>query len=441
MTTTDPRPCRLRAVDVAFVLALTAATTAALLAGPRIKVETPNGTVVLEFPDGIPDDAEVLVDGAVVKYQRKGDKDAEVIVTAGEREVMVRAGGKEFRARDKVVVPKSGKAPAVTVAFTGRDSTDVGQKTKPALGDDPVGPVLSMAGHKGTGYFLAFSPDGLSAVTLGGGDYHVWDLVKRRSVQHWNSNTAGTIWRSARPVFAGGGKVVVGGNGEEVLIYEATSGRKAGGSLKVKDSVIRWVDLSPDGTRILTGSRDGFVRLYNFKDGTKLNEFKHGSAIVHTAFSTDGKFILTASEEGKTVYLWNLEKDKQERSFDGHKDVIFAVGFSADGKKAYSASRDNTVRVWEVETGKELAKIDAGGRDTDLKCAAFCPSLRRAVTGHAWGSVMAWDLDTKERLELFTKQKRHIAAVAISPDGQHALTSEEGNEDTPLWLYRLPPKK
>src|SRR5205807_2144812 len=132
----------------ALVLTATA-TVAVLLLGQRIKVETPNGTIVLEFPDGLPDDAEVVVDGTVVKYQRTGDKNAEVVVTAGEREIVVRAGGKEFRSKDKVVVPKSGKTPAVTVAFASRRSgTDTGQPTKPVLGDDPVGPVISMTGHK-----------------------------------------------------------------------------------------------------------------------------------------------------------------------------------------------------------------------------------------------------------------------------------------------------
>jgi WD40 repeat protein len=435
-----PKPRRRWRIWAVLALVLAAmGTTAALLLGPRVKVETPNGTVVLEFPDGIPEDAEVLVDGAVVKYQRMGDKDAKIVVVAGEREVVVKSGGKEFRAKDKVVVPKNGKAPAVTVAFAGRTSgTDIGQKTKPALGDDPVGPVISMTGHKGPGYFVTFSSDGLHAVSLGGADYHVWDLAKRRSLLHWNPNS-NSIWVHPRPVFASGVKLVLGGAADEVWLYDSATGRKAGGPIKIKEAVIRWVDLSPDSSRAVTGSRDGVVCLWNMKDGTKLNEFKHGSEINCTAFSADGKWLLTCCGE-KIVRLWNLEKDKQERAFEGHTDTVVAVGFSSDGRKAYSAARDNTVRVWEIETGKEIAKIEAGGRDSPLARAAFCPTLHRAVTGHRGGNVIAWDLDTREQLALFSKHKRDVTSVAISPDGQHALSGEDG-DDSVVWLYRLPPKK
>jgi WD40 repeat protein len=313
-------------------------------------------------------------------------------------------------------------------------------QTKPVLGDDPAGPVISMAGHKGDGLFLAFSPDGLYAVSLGGGDYHVWDLAKRASVQHWNPNTSGSIWQSARPVFASGGKLILGGNADEVWLYDPASGRKAAGPLKIKDAVIRWTDLSPDGSRIITGSRDGLVCLWNFKNGKKLNEFKHGSEISSTAFSADGKWLLTASAADKAVRLWNLEKDRQERVFEGHTAPVLAVAFSADGRKAFSASRDSTLRVWEVETGKELAKLE-GGKDDEWSCAAFSPASGRAATGSRNGAVAAWDLDSRERLARFEKHKREATAVAISPDGQHALSGEAGNGDTDVWLYRLPPKK
>jgi WD40 repeat protein len=311
-------------------------------------------------------------------------------------------------------------------------------QAKPVLGDDPVGPLISLTGHKGTGYFITFSANGLFAVSLGGGDYHVWDLSKRRSLNHWGATT--TIWRPARPVFATDRNFVLGGSAEEVQLTNPLNGRKIGGPLKMTDDVIRWTDISADNTLVATGSRKGLVYIWSIKDGKKLNEFNHGSEIVHTAFSPDGKWLLTACGE-KTMRLWNLEKDRQERVFEGHTDALLAVGFSSDGRKAFSASGDNTVRVWEVETGKEIAKIEAGGKENRLTCTAFSPKLGRALTGHSDGTVAAWDLDSRERLALFDKHKRQVTSVAVSPDGQHALSGDDTNAESPVWLYRLPPKK
>src|SRR5262249_1608275 len=71
----------------------------------------------------------------------------------------------------------------------------------------------------------------------------------------------------------------------------------------------------------------------------------------------DGKLLLTGGEDS-TVRLWDLETGKEVRRFEGHEGKVRAVAFSADGKQAVSGTilGDPTLRVWGVETGKELPK-------------------------------------------------------------------------------------
>src|SRR5207247_9691666 len=73
--------------------------------------------------------------------------------------------------------------------------------------------------------------------------------------------------------------------------------------------------------------------------------------------SADAKLLLTGGED-KTMRLWDLEAGKEVRRFEGHEGKVRAVAFSADGKQAASGCvlGDANLRVWDVETGKEVSK-------------------------------------------------------------------------------------
>jgi WD40 repeat protein len=116
----------------------------------------------------------------------------------------------------------------------------------------------------------------------------------------------------------------------------------------------------------------------------------------------DGKWLLTGGED-KTIRLWDLETGKEVRRFEGHTDKVRAVAFSPDGNRAVSGGlfSDPTVRVWDVEGGRELSRYlieTAGGDDDPLKFGGF-GGLRAAT--RVWRSG--------------------IASVAFSPDGKLVL--------------------
>src|SRR5262249_46425170 len=108
-----PRRPRRAVRRLAVALSLLAA---AVLLGVLLRVKTPHGRIELTFREGLPDNAEVLVDGAQVAVRRVDDHKGEVTVRAGEHGVTVRAGGKVYRSPDKVEVTRAGTA-WLTVTF------------------------------------------------------------------------------------------------------------------------------------------------------------------------------------------------------------------------------------------------------------------------------------------------------------------------------------
>ena len=83
-----------------------------------------------------------------------------------------------------------------------------------------------------------------------------------------------------------------------------------------------------------------------------LGQYGYGELTI-TAVSPDGTKMLTGSSDGKTR-LWDMETGKVIRTFSGHSAYVTSVAFSPDGSKILTGSYDKTARLWDVATGDSL---------------------------------------------------------------------------------------
>jgi WD40 repeat protein len=127
------------------------------------------------------------------------------------------------------------------------------------------------------------------------------------------------------------------------------------------------VAVSPDGKRVVSGSDDKTVRVWDLASGRCEATLEgHGDRVCSVAVSPDGKRVVSGSGD-KTVRVWDLASGRCEATLEGHGDMVCSVAVSPDGKRVVSGSDDKTVRVWDLASGRCEATLEGHGGSGELR--------------------------------------------------------------------------
>jgi len=157
----------------------------------------------------------------------------------------------------------------------------------------------------------------------------------------------------------------------------------------------------------------------------------HSSEVKAVAFSPDGKQALSGSWD-ETLKLWDVETGREIRTIPGHTSIVYAVAFSPNGKRALSGSGDNTLKLWDVETGQEIRTFT--GHTDSVTAVAFSPDGKWVLSGSTDKTLKLWNVETGREIRTFTGHTLPVSAVAFSPDGKRALS---GSSDKTLKLWNV----
>jgi len=164
------------------------------------------------------------------------------------------------------------------------------------------------------------------------------------------------------------------------------------------------------------------------KTGQCLRVFSgHEGQIVSVQFSTDHRHAFSGSTD-QTILLWDLETGRCLRTFEKWKSSRFAL--SADNRQALSIKSMNTLSLWDVETGNRLHILE-GHTDT-IWCLALSHDGNRALSGGDDFTVRLWDLKAGHCLRVLEGHTAQVLSVAWNADGRHAL-SGAGDYNVRLW--------
>ena len=155
----------------------------------------------------------------------------------------------------------------------------------------------------------------------------------------------------------------------------------------------------------------------------------HGAPVTSCAWSADGRRLASASYDN-TVRVWDAESGKCLRTLEGHANRVTSCAWSADGRRLASASEDNTVRVWDAESGKCLRTLE-GHADWVTSCA-WSADGRRLASGAEDKTLRVWDAESGKNLRTLEGHAGPVTSCAWSADGRR-LASGALDKTVRVW--------
>ncbi|KAJ5253778.1 WD40 repeat-like protein [Penicillium chrysogenum] len=190
------------------------------------------------------------------------------------------------------------------------------------------------------------------------------------------------------------------------------------------------VAFSPDGQRIVSGSYDNTIKLWDAQTGSELRTLEgHSFSVFSVAFSPDGQSIVSGSYDN-TIKLWDAQTGSELRTLEGSSNSVLSVAFSPDGQRIVSGSYDDTIKLWDAQTGSELRTLE--GHANSVRSVAFSPDGQRIVSGSDDDTIKLWDAQTGSELRTLEGHANSVRSVAFSPDGQRIVS---GSDDDTIKLW------
>ena len=268
-------------------------------------------------------------------------------------------------------------------------------------------------------YAMAFSPDSKTVATAGySGIVGMYDAKTGKELPQSGASPNRAAFIGIQFTPDGKNVVTKGNDGVHLWDLEKQQPVYRLSQRDVHESLESPV-ISPDGKILATGSeRD--VTLWDAGTGRELRRLRGGSDVVEhgmhptLAFSQDSKSIASGART-KTLRIWSVETGKEMQHFEGHERGIYLLAFAPDGKTLISASNDQTTRYWDVASGKEKHRETLKG---DIR--SYSPDFKLRVI-RVKEAEFNWPLsiqDMRTGREVFRLHDVGGNWCAFSPDGK-----------------------
>ena len=294
--------------------------------------------------------------------------------------------------------------------------------------------LANLRGHSDWAGALAVSADGKRLVSslnsgkfalVGKKEIKVWDVDAGTELLNLPGDGYLALSPDGKRLFSGGGYI----KDPPITMWDLETGKE----LLVLRGHTAWVTslaVSPDGKRIFSADRDLNIKAWDLSSGKEIRHLTghDPGGVRHHRPSMPGIHGLVVSPDGKRLYsgshdecikVWDLDTWEEIVTLRGHTSRIISLAITGDGKRLFSSSHDRTIILWDLDTFSEILRLP--GHASFISALGLTGDGKRLIS--AGDEVKTWNLDAgRETLPL----PGHVDTLLMMPDGRRLFSLSSG---------------
>ncbi|WP_414754712.1 hypothetical protein, partial [Anabaena sp. CCY 9910] len=148
----------------------------------------------------------------------------------------------------------------------------------------------------------------------------------------------------------------------------------------------------------------------------------HSDWVKAVAVTPNGKQVISGSKDN-TLKVWNLETGEEQFTLIGHTESVNAIAVTPDGKRVISGSSDHTLKIWDLATGNELFTFS--GHRTQVVALTVTPDSKWVISASVPNIIKVWDLESgKEKFTVFPHSDL-IRSIVAYPDSKFFISGSD----------------
>ena len=187
---------------------------------------------------------------------------------------------------------------------------------------------------------------------------------------------------------------------------------------------------------VAVASQDGYIKTWDIRTGNRSNFFGRIDQGVEYYTSIDYhpvQPIIAAGNTDTMIRIWDPQNEKIIHQMEAHKMPLTSIAFSPDGNTFASASLDESIRIYDFNTGM-LTLVMKGNMMNGVYKTAFSPDSSAVAAGCVDGTIHLWFAEAGTPIKTITGHSRAVIALAFSPD---LRTIASGSQDGTIRIWNI----
>jgi WD40 repeat protein len=312
-------------------------------------------------------------------------------------------------------------------------------------------------GHNKPVVITLFSPDGRQLLSRSSnGTIKLWDAASGKLLRSFIESERFQGITDSLKFSPDGKQFVANSAGGALRLWDAASGELAR-TFRGHDKDVFGTDVvfHPNGQQIASLSNDknlNTIKIWDVASGKLLRSIPRKTSVGTLSFHPDGRQLVTSNTETGTLDWWDVSSGKLLRTISNRQGTV-SLRFSPNGEQLLSSGMEfpkppsaefgnNTMKIWDVSSGKLLRTIEAGSGSGDS--GVWSPDGKQIISvgqvipiepvngGVLRNVFQLWDAASGKLIRTFKDEQANVQSVEFSPDGGQLVV---GKEDGAISLW------